>query len=161
MSTEKENVAEQKFQNWLDKHSIPYWYVQQDINTFSPALKKYMTKRPDFLVLIPNFGFVIIDVKDKEPAIKYEKFFINAKEVEKYINLQRLFNLQSWYVISSEKYHYRTWFWIPIVNIVKRGFTFETKEKKGICYSIPISEFIQVSEDDSLERVFSKLLSLE
>tara|TARA_Y100000296_G_scaffold79696_1_gene104059 strand:+ start:886 stop:1371 length:486 start_codon:yes stop_codon:yes gene_type:complete len=155
------NLAEQKYKQWLDKHNIPYWYIQQDLDTFSSVLKKYMTKRPDFLVLIPNFGFIIVDVKDKEPAVKYEKFFINAEEVEKYVNLQRIFNLQSWYVISSEKYHFRTWFWIPIVNILKGGFIFEPKDNKDKCYSIPISEFIQVSEDDSLERVFSKLLTLK
>jgi len=161
MDLNNKNLAEEKFKNWLDKHNIPYWYIQQDINTFSKALKNHMTKRPDFMVLIPNFGFIIVDVKDKEPAVKYEKFFINAEEVEKYVNLQRIFNLQSWYVISSEKYHYRTWFWIPIINIIKTGFTFEPKINQKKCYSIPISEFIQVSEDDSLERVFSKLLNLK
>jgi hypothetical protein len=153
-----ENKAEMEFKNWLDKHNIAYWYIQQDIDTFSKELKNRFTKRPDFLILIPNFGFILVDVKDKKTAEKYEKFFINVEEVEKYINLQRTFNLQSWYVISNEKYHFKTWFWIPITKVIKSGFIFETKEKKDKCYSVPLDEFVQVSDDDSLERVFVKLL---
>lgn len=144
----------------MDKNKIAHWYIQQDIKTFSVELKKRFTKRPDFFVLIPNFGFILVDVKDKQPAEKYETFFINADEVEKYMNLQRMFNLQCWYVISNEKYHYKTWFWIPITKVVKSGFEFKSKEKGYGCYSVPISEFIQVSDDDSLERVFTKVLTL-
>ena len=155
---EENNIAEQEFKKWLDKHRIPYWYIQQDIDTFSQELKKQFTKRPDFFVLIPNFGFILVDVKDKRSAEKYEKFFINAEEIEKYMNLQRIFNLQSWYVISSGKYHYKTWFWIPISKVIKTSFTFKPKGENKECYSIPISEFIQVADDDSLERVFTKFL---
>lgn len=156
----KDNKAEQEFKVWLDKHDIAYWYIQQDIDTFSKELKKQFVKRPDFLILIPNFGFILVDIKDKISAEKYEKFFINAEEVEKYMNLQRTFNLQSWYVISNERYHFKTWFWIPIAKIVKSGFVFEPKNKRDKCYSVPVSEFVQVSDDDSLERVFVKLLRI-
>ena len=162
---EGNNVAEGEFKKWLDKHRIPYWYIQQDISTFSRELKKQFTKRPDFFILIPNFGFILVDVKDKVSATKYEKFFINVEEIEKYINLQRIFNLQSWYVISNEKYHYKTWFWIPTTKVVKSGLIFKPKDKNKKswqktteCYSVPISEFIQVSDTDSLERVFTKFL---
>lgn len=155
---EENNIAEQEFKKWLDKHSIPYWYIQQDISSFSQELKNKFTKRPDFFVLIPNFGFILVDVKDKKSAIKYQKFFINAEEIEKYMNLQRIFNLQSWYVISNKEYHYKTWFWIPITKVVKTGLIFKPRSKNKECYSVPISEFIQVSDDDSLERVFAKFL---
>lgn len=150
--------AEEEFKKWLDKHKIAYLYIDQEINTFSEGLKKQFVKRPDFFILIPNFGFILVDVKEKESAEKYDKFFINASEVEKYMNLQRTFNLQSWYVISSEKYHFKTWFWIPISKVMKAGFIFNTKYGDRECYSVPISEFIQVSSDDSLERVFAKFL---
>jgi len=154
------NLAELNFKKWLDKHKIAYWYIQQDIKTFSPQLKNQFTKRPDFFVLLPNFGFILVDIKDKKSARKYQKFFINAQEVEKYINLQRIFNLQSWYVISNEKYHYKTWFWIPITNVVKTGLLFQPKGKPSSsnCYSVPLNQFVQVSDDDSLERVFAKFL---
>ena len=37
----KSNEAEQKFKEWLDKHNIPYMYIQQDTGTFSSVFKKY------------------------------------------------------------------------------------------------------------------------
>jgi hypothetical protein len=160
MKTEK-NRAEQEFKKWLDKHRIPYWYIQQDTDTFSEELKNQFTKRPDFFILIPNFGFILVDIKDQKSAQKYEKFFINVGEVEKYMNSQRTFNLQFWYVISNEKYHFKTWFWIPISKVMKAGFIFPTKEGDRECYSVPISEFIQVSDNDSLERVFAKFLKFD
>ncbi|MEK7558378.1 MAG: hypothetical protein AAB507_00965, partial [Patescibacteria group bacterium] len=91
---EKSKDVESKFQQWLDKNDIPYWYIQQDISTFSPALKKYMTKRPDFMILIPHVGFVLVDAEYKSPAEKYEVFQIDTAETEQYCNLQNYFNLQ-------------------------------------------------------------------
>ncbi len=66
---EKEREAEHEFKEWLDKHNIAYWYIQQDIETFSPSLKQYMTKRPDFMILIPNLGFILIVFSDISSAI--------------------------------------------------------------------------------------------
>ena len=54
---DKERESEGHFKKWLDTHEIPYWYIQQDLETFSPSLRKYMTKRPDYMILIPNIGF--------------------------------------------------------------------------------------------------------
>lgn len=158
MEIKENNIAEQEFKKWMDKHNIPYWYIQQDMNTFSPELKRQFTKRPDFFVLIPNFGFFLVDIKDVKSAILYEQFFFSAEEVEKYMNLQRISNLQSWFVISNNEYRYKTWFWIPITKVVRKGLPFKSRDKNNDCYSVPISEFIQVSDDDSLERVFAKFL---
>lgn len=76
-----------------------------------------------------------------------------------YTNLQRNFNLQVWYAISNEKFHFKTWFWIPITKVLRAGFVFPVKNTGDLCYSVPLDEFIQVSDDDSLERVFTKLLT--
>ena len=37
----KERATEKKFKEWLDRHEIPYWYIQQDVDTFSKALKMW------------------------------------------------------------------------------------------------------------------------
>lgn len=74
------------------------------------------------------------------------------------MDLQRIFNLQSWHVISSDKYHYKTWCWIPISKVVKTNFTFKPKGENKECCSVSILEFIEVSDDDSLERAFTKFL---
>ena len=155
-----DNLAEERFKNWLDKNKIPYWYIDQSIENFSPALKKYFIKRPDFLILLPNIGLIFVDVKDKSQAEKYNKFFLEATEVDKYLGMQRTFNLQTWFVISNKNYHYKTWFWIPLSEVTRSGFVFETKEKKERCYSIPTESFIQVSDTDNLERIFNKLFRI-
>jgi len=91
---EKGHITELKFKEWLDKHNIPYWYIQQDIETFSLALKKYFgSKRPDFMILIPNLGFIFVDVEYKKIMQRFKKFPLDSEETTKYSNLQRNFNL--------------------------------------------------------------------
>ena len=34
-------IAELRFKEWLDKHKIPYLYIQQDSDTFSQAFSEY------------------------------------------------------------------------------------------------------------------------
>ena len=66
-NTKKGSEAEIKFREWLDRDNIPYLYLQQDTQTLSIAFKKYFSgKRPDFLILIPNLGFIFVDVKYKK-----------------------------------------------------------------------------------------------
>lgn len=158
MSNNINNKAEQEYKKWLDKQNIAYLYIDQGISSFSPALKKFFTKRPDFLLLIPNMGFIFVDVKHKEQAKKHNKFFINAEETDKYVNMQRKFNIPVWYVISNDSYHYNTWFWIPATKALESGFHFISKETNKKCLSVPVEAFIQVSSDDTLQRVFSKIL---
>ena len=56
--------VESKFKAWLDKHNIPYLYIQQDEETFSSTFRnQFSGKRPDFMILIPNFGFIFVDTK--------------------------------------------------------------------------------------------------
>jgi len=152
-----DNLAEKKFKEWLDRNSIPYWYIDQSLESFSPALRKFLSKRPDFMILLPNFGLIFVDVKDKPQAEKYEKFFLYANEVDNYLSMQRTFNVPVWFVISHEKYHYRTWFWIPVSDVTRAGFVFDARDSKGKFYSVPIEEFVQVADTDNLERIFSKL----
>ncbi len=159
-NNKKSKEVEDRFQQWLDKNGIPYWYIQQDIKTFSPALKKYMTKRPDFMVLIPHVGFILVDAEYKLPAEKYEDFYINTAETEQYCNLQNYFNLQVWYAFANEHDHYKTWHWIPVSKVLEIG----KKEKKmftspsgGYC-SIPMDKFIQISHSSgNMGTLFSEI----
>ena len=61
-------------------------------------------------------------------------------------------------MLLAMRYHYNTWFWIPATKALESGFHFISKKKKERCLSVPVQDFIQVSNDDSLERVFSKIL---
>jgi len=155
---EKEREAEKEFKGWLDRHEVPYWYIHQDVETFSPALRKYMARRPDFMILIPNLGFILTDVEYKPPLRKYDDFPIDKKETEQYVNLQKYFNFQVWYVFSHS--HYNTWNWIPVQKVLERGEKRFTKDDEKREYlTIPIKETIQLSGNDGMDVLLSKASS--
>ena len=147
------------FRNWLDKNNIPYWYIQQDISTFSPALKdRFLGKRPDFMILLPNFGLLLVDLKNRKINQKYGTYPIDCSDAKKYSSIQRIFNLQVWFVISNSELNYETWMWIPVSKILEEGVIKQTSSKSGEeFFAVPTGNFTQVANDDSLERLFSKL----
>lgn len=155
------NAAESKFKVWLDKHNIPYLYIQQDEDTFSKAFNSYPAgKRPDFMILIPNFGFIFVDVKYRKINSNYGTFPIDIIETKKYSSLQRKFNLQIWFVFSNDEVNYQTWFWIPVSKVLEHGLPVKISSKsKQEFFAVPINSFIQISDNDSLERLFSRLFS--
>lgn len=152
------DIAEIMFKDWLDKNKIPYLYIQQDKDTFSSVFRfENYGKRPDFMILLPNFGFIFVDVKNKRIDPKYKTFCLDEKETKTYSSFQRKFNLQIWYVISNEDYDFKTWLWIPISKVLESGIKshISTKSNEGF-FPIPINEFIQISDSDSINRLFEK-----
>lgn len=150
--------AEIRFREWLEKHNIPYLYLQQDSETISFAFKKYFSgKRPDFLILIPNLGFIFVDVKYKKIHPEYKTYPLDSEETKKYSSLQRKFNLNVWYVISNEDSDFKTWLWIPISKVFESGRPiFISSKSKMEFYAVSPQEFIQIAIDDSLDRLLSK-----
>lgn len=157
---EKGGIAESAFKSWLDKHNIPYFYISQDMDSFSSAFKNsFSGKRPDFMVLIPNFGFIFVDVKYKKINQGFKNYPIDSEETKIYSSVQRRFNLHIWYVISNEDFDYKTWLWIPVSKVLESGATEHVSSKSGsVFFPIPSHEFIQVADDDSLDRLFSNVL---
>lgn len=155
----KGDEAELRFKEWLDKHNIPYMYIQQDVETFSYSFKEYFSgKRPDFLILIPHFGLIFVDVKYKKLNKEYKTFPFDSDETKRYSSLQRKFNLQIWYVLSNEEYDYKTWLWIPVSKILEEGIPkYVSNKSLTAFFAVPPTEFIQMSINDSLDRLFSNL----
>jgi len=156
-NVEKGEKVEDKFQRWLNKHKIPYLYIQQDKETFSSAFNDlFPGKRPDFLILIQNFGFIFVDVKYKKIS-KYGDYPIDAEETKKYSSMQRKFNIPTWFVVSNEDFDFKTWLWIPVSRVLELGIMEKKSTKSGQdFFPIPPEEFIQIADDDSLDRLFSK-----
>lgn len=156
----KGSLAEQRFKEWLEKHNIPYFYIKQDLETFSPALKNIFSgKRPDFLVLIPNFGFIFVDVKYKKINKYHKKYPLDGIETKKYSSLQRLFNLHIWYVLSNEEFDFKTWLWIPVSKVLESGIPkYTSSVSNEDFFAVPPENFIQIADNDSLDRIFSKIL---
>jgi hypothetical protein len=156
---EKGERAEEEFKNWLDNHNILYFYIRQEQNNFSKAMRETLSeKRPDFLILIPNFGFIFVDVKNREINTKYNSYPIDSSEAKKYSSLQRKFNIHTWFVISNENLGYNTWLWIPLSKVLESGITIKVSSLSGQSF-LPINanDFIQIANNDSLERLFQKM----
>lgn len=146
--------AEEKFQAWLDEHKLSYLYIQQDKNTFANAFKDNL-KRPDFLILLPNLGLIMVDVKYKNVNSKYQDMAIDAYDIKRYSKLQRIFNLPIWFVLSNENVAFETWFWIPLPKVLEEGMPRFTSSKSQMdYYAVPLKHFIQVSKKDSINRLF-------
>lgn len=159
LNIEKGKEAEARFKQWLDKHNIPYFYIKQDIDNFSTAFRNLPTgKRPDFMILIPNFGFIFVDVKYKKIHQEYKSYAIDSNEAKIYSSLQRKFNLHIWFVLSNEDFDFKTWLWIPVSKVLESGISEHVSSKSNMdFFPIPSSDFIQIADDDSLDRLFSKL----
>lgn len=148
--------AELNFKNWLEKHRIPYFYINQEKETFSSVFEDKL-KRPDFIILLENFGFILVDVKYKKINPDYGNFCIDFEEAKKYSSLQRRFNLQIWYAISNEESDFKTWFWIPVSKVLELDKKTKISSKsRGEFFPIPAGEFTQISFNDSIDRLFSK-----
>mgnify|MGYP000203289466 CR=1 FL=1 len=138
--------AEEKFKEWLDTHEIPYLYIDQSYKTFSKGLQRIFAKRPDFLVLVKPFGFIIVDVKNREP--KRGKIFIDEEETHKYLQLERLINMRVWYAISSESHGYDLWFWIPASKVIEVGERKRRRSDKKPFYIVSLNDFIHIKSDE-------------
>lgn len=110
------------------------------------------------MVLIPNFGLIFVDIKDKELS-DLNNYPIDSTETEKYLILQRMFNMHIWYVISNKSFDYKTGLWIPVSKVLESGIKEQKSSKSGEKFlPIPTSSFVQIADDDSLDRLFSKIL---
>ena len=157
-SREKGEETEKRFKFWLDKHNIPYFYIKQDQETFSNVFKDVKGKRPDFMILIPNFGFIFIDVKYKNIHPEYKTYPLDSQETKIYSSLQRKFNLHIWYVLSNESSDFKTWLWIPVSKVLESGVEKHISSKSQMdFFAVPPKEFVQIADDESLSKLFSKI----
>jgi|TARA_B100001971_G_scaffold206424_1_gene225183 hypothetical protein len=152
---DKGALTETKFKEWLNYKKIPFWYIQQDIETFSQGLKQHNSKRPDFIILIPNIGSILVDVEYKKLLEKHGKFPINIEEANTYLNLQKYFNMPVWFAFSHENYNFKTWFWIPITEVIQTAIYQSKKDNEEKYYAVDIDKFKQLSYEDSINRLFS------
>jgi hypothetical protein len=134
-------------------------YIQQDSQNFSKQLiNEFLGKRPDFMILVPYFGLMMVDVKYKNINTTYNTYPIDINEIKKYSMLQRKFNFPIWFVISNENLGFGTWLWIPVSKVLELGVSAKTSSisQEGF---LPVhnEEFIKLSESDSLSRLFEKL----
>lgn len=154
---EKGKEAEHAFKEWLDFHKIPYMYISQDIDNFSPAFKKLFSgKRPDFIVMIPNFGLIFVDVKSRILNEDYKTFPIENEDFEKYSSIHSQFNTPIWIVVSNKtQLDYKKWFWISTAKL--QNLKLEVKQSKlSGDFFLPVykSYFIEIKYEENISKLF-------
>jgi hypothetical protein len=148
--------TELKFKKWLNEHKIHYLYIKQDLETFPSVFEKKL-KRPDFVILLQDIGFIMVDVKYKHITDKYGDISIDAFDLEKYALFQSKFHISIWYVISNENLGYKTWFWIPVSKILDLDIPkYKSSVSNQYYYPVKLKEFVKIDHEDSLAKIFSK-----
>ena len=96
-------IGEDAFKELLDKNRIPYLYIGQGPVgiEYSETLKNVVqSKRPDFLINIPDIGILFIDVKCYRrigfPKDKNSYFQIFIKEIQSLVNLHKQLLVPVW-----------------------------------------------------------------
>lgn len=116
------NKSEKAFKDWLNSNQYPYLPIDQSPETFPEALRG-ISKRPDFFVIVKNFGMIAVDIKENN--IKYNDFIIDEKEITKYLEFERTVKIPVWFVFGNYNEEYKSWYWIPLTKAL------ECKERKN------------------------------
>jgi len=107
------NDSERLFRVKCDENHYTYMYIDQEKLTFSSKMFEQLTKRPDYILSIPNIGSIFVDVKAykehlffKEPLEYKNKavpkaFRLDVDEIRKYIRLQEETSMKVWYAVMS------------------------------------------------------------
>jgi hypothetical protein len=122
--------AETLFKELLDQISIPYLNIGQSPIDHSLTLQASNSKRPDFLLNIPNLGIIMIDVKCRRKmgfVNNEENYFqINKDEIDQLFNLNQNLLTPVWiaFLDQSEIFHIHdkekqksTFYLVPIVEL--------------------------------------------
>lgn len=98
--------AETLFKELLDQIFIPYLHIGQSPGDHSWILQASKSKRPDFLINIPDLGILMIDVKCRRKMgfiNNQDKYFqINKEEINQLYNLHHKLLLPVWIAFLDE-----------------------------------------------------------
>jgi len=147
-------AGEEAFRDWLDKEKIGYLYIDQTPAFFSPTFKDKL-KRPDFLLLIPNIGFIAIDVKHYSTYDNKKSFTLNIDtELDKAVGLENISRTPLWYAYKKQDDPLdKSWYLINPLNILKQYTKIDTNKDDGSEYFvIPLDKFKKVIKEEDLSR---------
>lgn len=144
--------AENLFKDLLDQVSIPYLHIGQSPGDHSRILQDIKSKRPDFLINIPQLGILLFDVKCRrkmgfdDPDNKY--FQINKEEIERLYELQHKLLLPVWIAFLDE------------ALIFKIHDTVKSKCDFHLASLTELNSFLQELKINLTEKEYSKISSI-
>lgn len=147
--------AEAALRKLLDNEGIAHLPFCENQEKYSHALKDlFGTKRPDIMILIRYFGFLLIEVKHKHPHGEYHSFLVDAEEAEKYARFREHFGHEVWYAISNDSDGFKKWYWLPAKQAINNRERIATKN--GDCFAVPMNEFIQTESFSAFAQTLLK-----
>ena len=144
--------SEKCFMTYLDKENIPYLFINQEIDTFSRSLREHLCvdsrgKRPDFLVLIKNLGWILVDTKCRTYDNKHDAYPFDYEEYKKLLSVEQATRTPIWIAFCIQPEGYKFWKFISLLDIAKRATeTEQFMEKENI-------QFVLVKTDTLLDRL--------
>ena len=147
------NERETKFREWLDNKGYPYLFIEQSPDSFA-TLFKNITKRPDYLIVLPSIAMIVVDAKERRLHEDYETYVLDEKdEIKKLTSFQRIFRIPVWFAFSNQGCVYHTWYWISLTEVLEKVYMRES-EKYGKFRAIDIKNYITIGWEDGLEKLF-------
>jgi len=148
------NECENKFQEWLDHKKLPYLFIEQSPESFATFFRN-ITKRPDYLIVLPSIVLIAVDTKERKLHESYENYILDEKEeIIKLTSFQRIFRIPVWFAISNKESAYRTWYWISLTEILEKVPTKKSKKSGERFRAINIKDCITIGWDDGFEKLF-------
>ena len=141
MSKKKGDEAENKhFTKFCDRSNIIYLHIDQSPQAYASRIFKDESKRPDFIISIPDVGSVFVDVKAKKKYPFYKMaygsslsaFWIDFTDYKKLWNLQLKTSTPVWYAIfelRNDEIIKTILYLIPFPRISKYLLPFHKKTK--------------------------------
>lgn len=147
--------TEKAFQAWLQRHDVPYWRVDQRVETFSPAFWELFARRIDFMVLLDVFGPLLFEVQHLAfRSEETDNVAINAPKVRKVLNVERLARIPVWFALGGAWEKWERWFFIPASKVPERGkYHSEGSEQGDDYYLVAKTEFVVVNTDKGLSAL--------
>jgi Holliday junction resolvase len=118
----KGKMAEKSFEKHLNSLEIPFYYIDQNKETFSKKFDIEQIKRPDYIVYTEK-GVFHVDVKyrtkiqigsEKEENLE-KRFYLSQKDIEKLFNFYNKLRSETWIAFTDEKI--KDFFYAPIQKI--------------------------------------------
>lgn len=149
--------AEFLFREWMNHLDIPYLFIEQGYKTASSALSKtFGGKRPDYMLLIPRIGSIVIDVKSRK---NYNNMFhLEIDDVKKYLNLEKYFNFKIWITFYDKSLKDYSFYWITLQK-VNECKMLDTVSQRQI-YRIPMNHCTKIYLGETSEEVLTKIISI-